>query len=91
MQKFEGRQRIRGGDLNATTLRKGYSISTKSHLEEVHNQFQEFIKKETDHYFKLRHRHAKIYLVIHHISHCLLQLEFVLGWIVFRIQSKKDD
>jgi len=45
MQKLEGRQRIRGGDLNATTLRKGYSISTKSHFEEVHNQFEEFMKR----------------------------------------------
>ena len=45
MQKLEGRQRIRGGDLNATTLRKGYSISTKSHFEEVHNQFEECMKR----------------------------------------------
>ena len=34
-----------GGDLNAATLRTGYSISTKSHFEKVDNQFQEFIQR----------------------------------------------
>ena len=33
------------GDLNAATLRTGYSISTKTHLDKVFNQFQEFIQR----------------------------------------------
>jgi len=41
----EGRRRIIEGDLNAATSRTGYSISTKSHLEKVDNQFQEFIQR----------------------------------------------
>jgi len=46
MQKSDGRRRIMGGDLNATTLRTGYSISTKFHFEQVDNQFQECIQRK---------------------------------------------
>jgi len=42
MNKSEGRRRIVGGDLNVATSRTGYSISTKSHLD---NQFQECIQR----------------------------------------------
>ena len=45
INKSEGRRRIVGGDLNAATSRTGYSISTKSHVEKVDNQFQEFIQR----------------------------------------------
>jgi len=45
MNKSEGRQRIMRGDLNAATLRTGYSISTKSHFEKADNLFQEFIQR----------------------------------------------
>jgi len=45
MNKSEGRRRIMGGDLNAATLRTGYSISTKSHFEKVDHPFQEFIQR----------------------------------------------
>ena len=45
MNKSEGRRKIMGGDLNATTLRTGYSISTKSYFEKVDNQFQGFIQR----------------------------------------------
>jgi len=45
MKKSEGRRRIMGGDLNATTSHTGYFISTKSHFEKVDNQFQEFIHR----------------------------------------------
>jgi len=31
--------------LNAATSCRGYSISTKSHLEKIDNQFQEFIQR----------------------------------------------
>jgi len=34
-----------GGDLDAATSGKGYSISTKSHFEKVDNKFQEFIQR----------------------------------------------
>ena len=34
-----------GGDLNAATSRKGYSISTQSHFKKLVNQFQEFIQR----------------------------------------------
>jgi len=47
VQKSEGLQRIMGGDLNAATLRPGYSISTKSHFEKVDNPFQDFIIQRT--------------------------------------------
>jgi len=36
---------IMEGDLNASTLRTGYPISTKSHFEKIDNQFQEFIQR----------------------------------------------
>ena len=45
MKKSEGRQIIMGGDLNTATLRTGHSISTKSHLEKVDNQFQDLIQR----------------------------------------------
>ena len=34
-----------GGDLNATTLRTGYSISTNSRFEKVDYQLKEFIQR----------------------------------------------
>ena len=34
-----------GGDLNAATLRTGFSISKKSHFEKVDNQFQKSIQR----------------------------------------------
>jgi len=43
MNKSEGWQIIMGKDLNAATLRAGYSISTK--FEKVDNQFQEFFQR----------------------------------------------
>jgi len=33
------------GDLNAATSHTGYSISKKSHFENVEDQFQEFIQR----------------------------------------------
>jgi len=45
MKQSEGRRRTMGGDLNAATLRTGYSISTNSHFEKVDNQLQEFIQR----------------------------------------------
>ena len=45
MKKSEGRRRIIRGDLNAATLRTGYSISTKYHFEKVVTQLQEFIQR----------------------------------------------
>jgi len=45
MNKSEKRRRIMGGDLNAATLRTGYSISTKSHFEKADNQFQDFFQR----------------------------------------------
>jgi len=60
MNKSEGRRRIMGGDLNAATLRTGYSISTKSHFEKVDNQFQEFIQRTGGSLIQSGHTHAKI-------------------------------
>jgi len=45
MKKSEGQWTIMVGDLNAATSRTGYSISTKSRLEKIDNQFQEFIQR----------------------------------------------
>jgi len=45
MKKSEGRRRIMKGDLNAATSHTGYSISKKSHFENVEDQFQEFIQR----------------------------------------------
>jgi len=45
MQMSEERRKIVGGDLNAATLRTGYSTSTKSHFEKEDDQVQEFIQR----------------------------------------------
>jgi len=45
MEKSEGQRKIMGGDLNATTSRTRYSISTKSHFQKADHQFQEYIQR----------------------------------------------
>jgi len=61
MKKSEGRRRIMGEGLNAATSRTGYSISTKSHFENVDHQFQEFIQRtREDHHQKWKKRHENV-------------------------------
>ena len=56
-----------GGDLDAATSGKGYSISTKSHFEKVDNKFQEFIQRTGGSLIQSEAHTRKDLMVVHHL------------------------